>query len=163
MSVVPRVARRVRLLLGLSLASALGAAGCGLTGPSGPLDRERERLAQARAHWRGLGFTDYQYTFRRNCFCGPDVRDPVRIVVRQGNIVSIERLTAGPPPDPQFYYTVEGLFDLLADAIENDAHQLQADYDSAFGYPVSAFIDYNAQLADEEQGFEASALQPLRR
>lgn len=143
-------------------ALALAAAGCGITGASDPLDRERERLEQARAQWRSQGIADYRFTFRRACFCAPDVREPAVVTVRRGAIVSVESVATGSPQDPALYYTIEGLFDLLEDAIDQEAARLTADYDSALGYPRSAFIDRNEMIADEELGFQASDLQPMR-
>jgi uncharacterized protein DUF6174 len=153
-----------RAVFGLSLllALGLGLAGC-TTGPTDDLDRERERLEQARAQWRSQNILDYRYTFRRSCFCGPDVRDPAQVTVRGGQIVSVQSVATGAALDPEFYYTIEGLFDVLADAIDQDAATLSATYDSGLGYPTSAFIDYSEMIADEEQGFETSALEQQRR
>jgi hypothetical protein len=147
-----------------ALVSVLGLAlaGCGVTGPTGSLDRERQRLEQARAQWRSQGITDYQFTFRRSCFCAPAAREPALVTVRQGAIVSVESVSNGAPQDPALYFTIEGLFDLLEDAIDGDADQLTASYDSALGYPASAFIDRNFMIADEELGFQSTDLRPLR-
>jgi Family of unknown function (DUF6174) len=164
MSAVQPPARGRRLVLALAAASALGlvTAGCGLTGPSEPLDRERERLNQARAQWRSQGILDYRYTFHRVCFCAPASLEPVVVTVGGGAVVEVDRVTDGAQLDPSFYYTVEGLFGLLEEAIDGDAAELRVEYDAALGYPRSAFIDRSAMIADEELGFEASNLQRLR-
>jgi Family of unknown function (DUF6174) len=141
---------------------ALVAAGCDTTGPTDDLDRERERLEQARAQWRSQGIVDYRYTFRRSCFCGPDVREPAQVVVRGGQIVSVQSVASGAPLDPALYYTVEGLFDLLEDAIDQEAARLSATYDSGLGYPTSGYIDRNEMIADEELGFQSSDLERMR-
>ena len=97
MSGLPRFASCHRPFLGLALASVLGlaAAGCGVTGPSDPLERERERLEQARAQWRSQGILDYRYTFQLSCFCVEDAREPVVITVARGTIVSVQRVADG--------------------------------------------------------------------
>lgn len=144
------------------LALALGAAGCSSTGPSDDLERERERLEQARAQWRAQGPLDYRYTFRRSCFCAPMVREPAVVTVRRGQIASVQSVADGAPLDPALYYTIEGLFELLEDAIDQEADQLSASYDSGLGYPTSGYIDRNFMIADEELGFQASELQAQR-
>lgn len=164
MSVNPLSVPGRRVVLGAMLTSLVGlaSAGCGLTGPSDLLDRERERLEQARAQWRSQGIVDYAFTFQRSCFCAPDAREPVVVSVRRGAIVSVERVADGQPVDPEFYYTIEGLFTLLEDSIDQGAASLSATYDSALGYPASAFIDRSQMIADEELGFQSSNLQPRR-
>ena len=141
---------------------ALAGLGCGITGPDDPLDGERERLEQARAQWRSLGIADYRFTFQRSCFCAPSLREPALVNVFRGDIVSVESAASGVPQDPAFYYTVEQLFGIIEDAIDEDAARLSVTYDSAMGYPTSGFIDRSEQIADEEIGFEASRLEQLR-
>lgn len=158
MSAHPSAASLRGALLVLVLAVS---AGC-LSGPTDPLDRERERLEQARAQWRSQGLQDYQYTFRRICFCAPSATEPVVVTVRGGAIVSVQSVATNAPADADFYFTIEGLFGLLADAIDADAAQVRADYDAARGYPTSGFIDRNAMIADEELGFTATELRALR-
>ena len=51
------------------------------------------------------------------------------------------------------YRTVDGLFDLIQYAINEDAASITAAFDSTLGYPTDANIDYDADTADEEMGF----------
>lgn len=165
MSALPPFAhgRLLARLVAVAALLSLGALGCRSTsGPSGPLQAERERLLQARSQWRSQGIADYRFTFRRNCFCAPPSTDPVTVTVRRGAIVLVERVSDGAPQNPAFYYTIEGLFSLLEEAIDQDAHELRAEYHSALAYPTSAYIDRNVMIADEELGFEASNLQQQR-
>lgn len=149
-----------RHFLGTALLALLGL-GCGTTGPSDPLEDERERLQQARAQWRSLGIADYRFTFQRSCFCAPSLREPALVNVLRGDIVSVEDM-AGAPQDPDLYYTVEQLFEVIEDAIDQGAARLSVTYDPGLGYPTSAFIDRSEMIADEELGFEASRLEQLR-
>ena len=49
--------------------------------------------------------------------------------------------------------TVDGLFDVLRDAIERQAHRIDVTYDPISGVPLDVFIDYEQNIADEELGF----------
>jgi uncharacterized protein DUF6174 len=138
------------------------AAACGTTGPTDDLDRERQRLEQARGQWRAQNIVDYQYTFRRSCFCTPESREPAVVTVRAGSIVSVESVATGAPQDPAFYFTIEGLFDLLDEAIDQEAARVSASYHSGLGYPTTAYIDRSEMIADEELGFDATDMQPQR-
>ena len=65
---------------------------------------------------------------------------------------------AGDVPDPQRFGTVDDLFAMLQDAIDGGAVSITVEYERQLGYPTTAFIDYDALIADEEQGFAVSEL-----
>jgi hypothetical protein len=138
------------------------AASCGLTEPSGPHAAEQTQLQSARRLWRSQGLNDYTYTFSRSCFCVTEYREPATITVRAGAIVSATSVANGRARDLAWYHTVEGLFDLIQTAIDEDAATLRVEYDSTRGYVTSAYIDIDERMADEELSFQARNLTPLR-
>lgn len=144
------------------LLSALLAAACGLTEPSGPHGEVKAHLLQARRQWVAQGLADYTYVFSRSCFCVFEYREPVTITVRGGNIVSVVTVANGSPRDSSTYQTIEGLFDDIQQAIDEEAATIRADYDPSRGYPTSVYIDIDQRMADEEISFEARSLAPLR-
>lgn len=129
---------------------------------TGPLDEERDQLEQARAQWRSVGVTSYTYVYRRSCFCAPGSTEPMSITVVGNAIQSVVRISDGARQDPALFDTIDGLFELLKDALDGDPAQFRADYDPSRGYPTSAYIDRDSRIADEELGFTATDLQPLR-
>jgi hypothetical protein len=144
--------------LALVLSAVALAAACGVTGPSGRHAEEQARLDQARIRWRAQALTDYTFVFRRGCFCVPEVREPATVTVRGGAIASVVSVEGGAPRDPALFYTIEGLFGLVQDAIDEDAAVIRTEYDPARGFPVSAYLDRSERIADEELSFEVSAL-----
>lgn len=131
----------------------VAAAGCGTTGPHGDLASEIEAN---REIWRQLGPASYQYGIQRICFCGPDAIGPVRVTVQDGTVVSRVYTDSGTPVPDDFeplFPDVEGLYEVLLDALERDAAQIDVTWDSVTGLPSEFFIDYNEQIADEEVGF----------
>ena len=82
--------------------------------------------------------------------------------MRDGKIVSVVTVANGSPRDSSTYQTIEGLFDDIQQAIDEDAATIQAEYDPMRGYPTSAYIDIDQRIADEEISFEAKSLAPLR-
>lgn len=138
------------------------AAACGLTEPSGPHAAEQAKLVAARRLWRAQAVTDYTYVFSRSCFCVTEYREPATITVRGGAIVSAKSLADGSARDLAWYYTVDGLFDLIQTAIDEDAATLRVEYDRTRGYVTSAYIDIDERMADEELSFQARGLTPLR-
>lgn len=114
-----------------------------------------------RALWDEKGPASYQYTLRWSCFCGPDFTDPMRITVRDGAITSAVDVETGMPVDPATRrpLTIEGLFDVIEDAYRKNAAKVDVTYDPTDGHPVSANIDYDQRVIDEELGFRTEDLQ----
>lgn len=149
-----RARLRLSILLCLPL---LAGSRCSVLG-EGP---EPRVLGEARARWERAAIDDYTFELRRVCFCG-DI-EPVRIVVRDGVAVSYTVVETGEPlaaESRQWYPTVDGLFDFVAEAIERDAHRIDARYDDGRGYPIHLFVDYDERVADEEMGYEVSGFTP---
>ena len=114
------------------------------------------QLALARARWAALDISDYDVTMSLQCFCPLNVSKMVDLKVRDGVIARGVR-PAGSDVNTEIvlerYRTVEGLFDFVADAIEQEAHSITAVYHPEHGYPESVFVDFVSNIADEEHGF----------
>lgn len=145
----------------LSALAAAAAAACGITSPSPRHAEEQARLDQARAQWRAQAIVDYTYVFSRGCFCVNEYREPVTITVRGGIIESVVTVAAGVPRDAAPYPSIDGLFDYVQNAINEDAATIRAQYDPARGYLASGYFDISERIADEEMSLEARAFTPL--
>ena len=145
----------------LTLALSLAAACESVTGPASDLERARRRWASAEP-------AAYEVTVRHVCFCIVEVTVPVVVTVR-GGVVQSRRYAegsalAGQDVDPRYAATfpaVEGLFDVLDDAVRRRAADIQATYDPQRGYPTAFYIDYERNVADEEQGYQVQAFRAL--
>jgi hypothetical protein len=136
-------------LIVIALLASLGTA----RGQSAPFQRE---LDKSRKKWASSKIKNCQYTFNWQCFCTPDYVKPVIISVRAGVIESVKYADGGTALDKadfEKYKTVESLFDMIQEAIDKKAAKIQVTYDAKAGYPISAFFDYSANIADEERGF----------
>ncbi|HEX8242883.1 MAG TPA: DUF6174 domain-containing protein [Longimicrobium sp.] len=129
------------------------AAGCRFPfSPGDGHDGARHDLRVARSHWAALGSDSYTFTVQPLCFC---VQQAMRVTVTNGQVVSRVFVDSGQPvPAGQqtALSTVEGMFEVIEDAIANDAESISAQYDPR-GVPVQVFIDYEANVADEEFGW----------
>ena len=119
------------------------------------------KLDQNQRKWTSAMASNYQFNFRWECYCSPEYVGPVNISVRENRIdgaafveddvpVAVEGL--------ERYRTIEGLFDLLQEGIDKDAHIISAEYHPELGYPVKASIDYEEYTIDEELGFGIDSL-----
>lgn len=142
-----------RRVVALALATA-APVGCAVLGA----DEEPRNLRDARERWAEAGVDDYTLDLERICFC-MNV-GAVRIVVVDGQPVSytvVATSEALPEEQRAWYPTVPGLFDFVEEAIDRDAHRIDARYDRRRGYPLELFVDYDERIADEELGFRISA------
>jgi hypothetical protein len=125
--------------------------------PVTDLDEVAGYLADMRELWESQAQREYEFEFRWNCFCPPGYREWARVFVEDGEIVSVEPVSAeaeqGLPPQSE-YRTISGLYNLLRDAVQQQAHQIDLEFDEAQGLPTFAYIDYDALIVDEERGFE---------
>lgn len=114
-------------------------------------------LTVNRARWEAVGLETYVYDVQRSCFCPVEAVGPVRVRVENGAIVSRTYPQTGDTVRTAFadvFPTIDGLFDVLERAIEQDAADIQVTWDPDTGVPLSFFIDYIANAVDEEQGYQ---------
>jgi hypothetical protein len=121
----------------------------------------REALAAARARWEAAGPDAYQFVFTNGCFCPEDVRGPFTLTVRDGAVAEVRYQGRPVPVDTERHLSVEAVFDRLEAAFDRDADAVRVTYDAALGYPVTAYVDYEAMAADEEDRFELRDLVAL--
>ena len=121
------------------------------------LDQVSSELEMMQSLWESQNLDSYRFQFQWQCFCLPDYLETVWVTVEDGAITSVEAVDPnfeGTIPDMSEFRTISGLFDLIRDGIENQAYEIRVTYNDTFGYPASAYIDYDFNMADEERGFE---------
>ena len=142
----PQAPRVASVLAAILLLASLA---CGdSTGP------EMDRLSEQRALWEAQGLQNYTYDVQRVCFC--PFREGVRVTVSNGSVAGATDLATGEvlePSEVQFYLTIDGLFDLVQNAYDRNAHEVQVEFDPSRGYPTRIYIDYLENVIDEELGF----------
>lgn len=128
------------------------------------LDQVGRELEMMQSLWESQDLDDYRFQFQWNCFCTTEYIETVWVTVEDGEITSIEAVDPnfeGELPAMSEYRTINGLFDLIREGTENQAYQIQVSYNDTFGYPASAYIDYDMEIVDEERGFSVREVQPL--
>jgi hypothetical protein len=114
------------------------------------------QLDDARARWRSAAFSSYEYGYHKYCECHRDSPPETIVTIRDGKVVGVRHRPSGtatevPAAEKNFdyYWTVDGLFDLIASAQTRGA-QVRAQYDAALGFPREIYIDYDAELIGDE-------------
>ena len=131
----------------LKLSAVLLLAACGSDSPTAPVNH----LGEQRALWASQDLTDYTFDVTKVCYwlCMGDVR----VTVKDGVITGVTELASEVARDPDTFRTINGLFDLVQDAYNRNAHEVQVEFDPSRGYPTRIWIDYVLMIADEKMGF----------
>ncbi|MEO6713193.1 MAG: DUF6174 domain-containing protein [Mycobacteriales bacterium] len=123
-----------------------------------------EALAAAEKLWTSKSVSSYSFTYEPRCFCP---RTKLLVTVVDGSVKSVEKT---PEQDDSFAPglefvpevadapTIEKLFAELRKAYGDaePAAAVQVTYDSEYGYPTTAYIDWSTMMADEESGYTVS-------
>ena len=124
-------------------------------------------LDAARTRWQAARLTAYEYGYRKYCECHRDSPPETIVSVRDGDVFRVRHRPAGsatevPAADKNFayYWTIDGLFRLLATARERGA-QVRATYDATLGYPRELYIDYDSSYIGDELDIRLTAVTPL--
>jgi hypothetical protein len=145
-------AARLTLMLPLLL-TACGVFGIGEDG-------DRERLQRGRRLWAEQQPSRYHFVMERVCFCPLEIVSPVEISVVDGVVVSRRYVATGAPVAPQYaslFPTMDGLFDLIEDALERRAGRVEVVYEARWGFPQRATLDYIVDAVDDELAFSVRA------
>jgi hypothetical protein len=171
MTTTPRSARR--LIVALSIAAAFtGACANSDTTPSGLGTTqlsvsgdtivgtgELAELQQRRAAWIARGIDDYRIQLQIVCFCAGDIRRPVLLEVRGGEVSKVwDMETARPVTALSSYPSVTKLFD-LAIAERSGGGYVSVVYDKALGIPTR--IEIGTLANDAGTMYVLGELQPL--
>ena len=128
---------------------------------------QQSELAAGRNAWRAAALSNYEYGYRKFCECHPDSPPETVVTVRGGQVVGVRHRPVGftnevqaDERNLQFYWTVDGLFDLVAAALARGA-TVRASYDPQLGYPTQVYIDYDANFIGDELDVRLTAVTAL--
>lgn len=122
---------------------------------------EQQALNDALNKWTAADTGNYTFEYRRLCFCPQEFNDPMMVNIVNDSVLSAISLATNLPVIDDVRDTinsVEGMFDLLQEAIDTRANTITVNYNDELGYPESIYIDYDEAVADEELSFTADNL-----
>jgi hypothetical protein len=153
------------------LAAAATLLGFAAAGDQASLDGLRVALADGRSAWRTAGPADYEYGYRKFCECHPDTPPETVVTVRAGKVVGVRHRPVGfdrevqaEQRNLQFYWTVDGLFDLVDGALARaraSGAMVRASFDPKLGFPTEVYIDYDANFIGDELDVRLTTVTPL--
>lgn len=117
-------------------------------------------LLRHQGRWERRRVANYVYTGAWNCFCPISYTANAEVTVRGGAVVSVASADPAVPniPQPERFVPIKALFAVLQSALDENAARIDVTYNEEFGYPEQFFVDYHANMADEERGFVIRSL-----
>ncbi len=122
-----------------------------------------EVFNSARAQWTRTAPAAYSFQLLRSCTCATP-KEPIRIEVRNGAVVSRTYTSSSAALEAQFasaYPSVNGLFDLIAEARRQKPVRLNSEYSSTYGYPTTVLIDLDGSRTDDDLILNVTEFTPL--
>jgi len=119
-------------------------------------------LQAAQQQWAAQQIASYRFGLAVSCFCPEELRQPVVITVTGGETSEMVTAEGGEPVTNEFfaqYDTVEKLFALIQQAIDEGADEVTVTYEPTLGYPMEIKLDGSTQIADDERFLTISDLQ----
>ena len=120
---------------------------------------DQYELDDARELWTQNEPSHYRYVQDEWAFA--DSVGPVRIEVLDGEIVSAVTVDTDEPAPESRALTIEDLFDMVQDEIDQDPDDLDVVYHDEFGFPVTVDVDPITNAIDDEHGFSAEQFEIL--
>lgn len=150
-----RLPRTLRLLAVVALAPLSG--GCSDQGPDDELLRHVET---ARSRWNSARLDRYAYGLLRICECTPELAGPVSVSVQGADAIAWTYADGSvvPPAIRPSFPSVDGLFDMIEQAIRQGAWEVSAMYDEQTGVPIEFRLDYEQFVFDEEAYYRVVAM-----
>lgn len=113
-----------------------------------------KKFEEARALWNSKKLTNYVVTQQASCFCMSDYIRPMKFSVSStgantGTLIYADTSSAVTIQGIKLY-TVEDMFAMIQEAIDEKSERITVSYDKTYGYPISVGIDRSAMIADEE-------------
>jgi hypothetical protein len=151
--------RSTRMMMTVAVCAASVLAACSPTEPG-----DGAELLRNMNRWAAHGHVSYEVVVRRShCECLPAMVTPIRLVVRDDAVESVVDARNGEPAAMDLFHalTVSQLFELVQEALDDNAYEVRVEYDSALGYPRSIYIDQARDMADDEIFITTEDLTPL--
>ena len=116
-------------------------------------------LAAGLARWDDQRPAAYRFTLQHSCYCLDESTRPVIVEVEGDAVVAVRYAVTGervPDGVAGRFPSIDGLFQVVAQAIDRDADQLSVAYHPRYGYPRRIVIDYETRAADDEHQYVVS-------
>jgi len=104
--------------------------------------------------WSTMGWVNYSFVVKRQCFCSPEYRRTTRVEVQNSKVVNANYVEDNKSVSEEVLaelYTIKDWFRVIKDSASRNADHLYVIYHTELGYPEKIEIDMRELRADDEQ------------
>ena len=124
----------------------------------------KQSFEDNQQRWQAAKVNNYSYVMQQHCFCPSEYRQPMRVLVKNGNVVSATVISDEEVDKEvssqvlQSLYTIQGWFGVIEDASDQNAARIDVVYDAELGFPKKIEIDMRERMVDDEQSIVISSV-----
>ncbi len=138
----------------LSAVLVLLGSACKDQGPH--IDGLLDDIAAHRAFWESKRPARYVYELERWCKCPKEEQGPVRVTVEGTVVVERRHPETGAVVASSLngaFPSVDGLFDMLEDAVRRKPWSVNVSWDGELGYPRDFYVDFESNVLYDELSY----------
>jgi hypothetical protein len=142
--------------IGLIIVIVLSSFSCAGQNPA------KKQFEDNQRKWNNQKVGNYSYRLEVDCFCSETITRPVFIIVHAGIPLTKYADDGSMPTEPFFYNcdTIEKLFSISLNALQNTNRESHITYDDKFGFPNGISI-INMQVFDDVVNYSIVDFRPL--
>ena len=116
-------------------------------------------LTENKKRWKDAQTKNYSFVVEKSCFC--PYEENIQISVDNEKVIESKYIPSNIPINTNAKQkNIDGYFDIIEEAINENAYQLTVEYDPLYGYPKVISIDYDEQMTDEEISYYLTHFTP---
>ena len=108
--------------------------------------------------WKASKVKDYSFVIKKSCFC--PYEENKLITVSNGTVKKAKYIPSNTVINiSSKEKVIDAYFDIIQEALDENAYKLTVSYDKTYGYPSDIAIDYDKNMVDEEMYYTLSHFQ----
>ena len=105
-----------------------------------------------KKQWDNRQTQNYSFVVKKTCFC--PYEEKIQVTVENNLVIEAKYIPSNSVIDNGMKQkNIDGYFDMIQEALDNNVYQLTVQYDETYGYPKEIYIDYDEQMVDEEVSY----------
>ncbi len=105
-----------------------------------------------KKQWDNRQTQNYAFVVKKTCFC--PYEEKIQVTVENNLVIEAKYIPSNSVIDTGMKQkNIDGYFDMIQEALDNNVYQLTVQYDETYGYPKEIYIDYDEQMVDEEVSY----------
>ena len=116
-------------------------------------------LIENKKRWKDAQTKNYSFVVKKSCFC--PYEENIQISVDNEKVIESKYIPSNISINiDKKQKTIDGYFNIIEEAINENVYALSVNYDALYGYPKVISINYDEQMVDEEISYSLTHFTP---